>query len=31
MVTGQVPEFELYDIIAKLAIMYKKKLGYSKL
>ena len=28
---GQVSDFELYDVIAKLAMIYEKILEYSKL
>ena len=28
---GQVPDFELYDVIARLAMMYERILKYSKL
>lgn len=31
MVICQIPEFELYNITTKLAIIYKKILDYSKL
>lgn len=30
MVAGQVPEFELHSIIAKLSIIFEKILKYSK-
>ncbi len=31
MDTGQVPEFELYDVTARLAMMYERTLEYSEL